>query len=155
MKAGQSDEKYITKYTIADGQTEAIWYDSAREFIGDNKTVLDAADDAATQQLGSPWRMPTIDEIKELRDNCTWIWTTQDGVNGYQVDGPNGNAIFLPATGYIADIFLINKGDLGYYWSSSLSPLSHDAWLFYFSSVNHAVAHENRRCGVFVRPVHP
>ena len=99
--------------------------------------------------------MPTIDEIKELRDNCTWIWTTQDGVNGYQVDGPNDNAIFLPATGYIADIFLINEGDLGYYWSSSLSPLSHDAWLFYFSSVNHAVAHENRRCGVFVRPVHP
>lgn len=156
MQAGKSDWLCITKYTIADGETRAIWYDySSGNFIGDGKTTLVAADDAATANLGSPWRMPTIDEIKELRDNCTWIWTTQDGVNGYQVDGPNGNAIFLPATGYIADIFLINKGDLGYYWSSSLSPLSRDAWLFYFSSVNHAVAHENRRCGVFVRPVHP
>ena len=155
MQAGQSDWKHITKYTFADGETEAIWYDSSGNFIGDNITTLVAADDAATANLGSPWRMPTEVEIKELRDNCTWIWTTQDGVNGYQVDGPNGNAIFLPATGYIADIILINKGDLGYYWSSSLSPLSRDACLFYFSSVNHAVAHENRRCGVFVRPVHP
>ena len=155
MQAGQSDEKHITKYTIADGETGAIWYDSSGAFIGDNKTVLDAADDAATANLGSPWRMPTVDEINELRDKCTWTWTTQDGVNGCQVDGPNGNAIFLPATGYIADIFLVYKGDSGYYWSSSLSPLSHDAWLFNFSSVNHAVAHEHRRCGVFVRPVHP
>lgn len=155
MQAGQSDEKHITKYTIADGETEAIWYDSSGAFIGDNKTVLVAADDAATANLGSPWRMPTVDEIQELRDKCTWTWTTQDGVNGCQVDGPNGNAIFLPATGYIADIFLVYKGDSGYYWSSSLSPLSHDAWLFNFSSVNHAVAHEHRRCGVFVRPVHP
>ena len=155
MQAGQSDEKHITKYTIADGETEAIWYDSSGAFIGDNKTVLVAADDAATANLGSPWRMPTVDEINELRDKCTWTWTTQDGVNGCQVDGPNGNAIFLPATGYIADIFLVYKGDSGYYWSSSLSPLSHDAWLFNFSSVNHAVAHEQRRCGVFVRPVHP
>ena len=155
MQAGQSEWKYITKYTIADGETGAIWYDSSGNFIGDNLTTLRPADDAATQQLGSPWRMPTIDEIKDLIDKCTWTWTTQDGVNGYQVDGPNGNAIFLPATGYVADIFLINKGDLGYYWSSSLNPLSHSAYLFFFSSVNHAVASEHRRCGVFVRPVHP
>ncbi len=47
------------EYTFADGVTDAIWYDSSGNFIGDNKTVLDAADDAAaTQQLGSPWRMP-------------------------------------------------------------------------------------------------
>ena len=100
MQAGQSDSKYITKYTIADGETGGIWYDSSGAFIGDNKTVLVAADDAATAKLGSPWRMPTIDEFQELIDKCTWTWTTQDGVNGCQVDGPNGNAIFLPAAGY-------------------------------------------------------
>lgn len=155
MQSGQSEWKYITKYTIADGETEAIWYDSSGNFIGDNITTLVAADDAATQQLGSPWRMPTVDEINELLDKCTWTWTTQDGVNGHQVDGPNGNAIFLPATGYISDLFIINRGDLGYYWSSSLSPSSHDASLFYFDSVNHAWAYEHRRCGLSVRPVRP
>ena len=155
MQSGQSEWKYITKYTIADGETEAIWYDSSGNFIGDNITTLVAADDAATQQLGSPWRMPTVDEIQELKENCTWLWTTQDGVNGHQVDGPNGNAIFLPATGYISDLFIINRGDLGYYWSSSLSPSSHDASLFYFDSVNHAWAYEHRRCGLSVRPVRP
>ena len=80
MQAGQSEWKYITKYTFADGETGAIWYDSSGNFIGDNKTVLDAADDAATAKLGSPWRMPTEVEIQELIDNCTWTWTTQDGV---------------------------------------------------------------------------
>lgn len=155
MQAGQSDWKYITKYTIADGETGAIWYDSSGNFIGDNKTVLDAADDAATQQLGSPWRMPTVDEIKELLDKCTWTWTTQDGVNGCQVDGPNGNAIFLPATGFVNDTALINKGDEGYYWSSSLSTLSRDASFFFFHSVNHEWAYQERRCRLFVRPVRP
>ena len=155
MQSGQSEWKYITKYTIADGETEAIWYDSSGNFIGDNITTLVAADDAATQQLGSPWRMPTVDEINELLDKCTWTWTTQDGVNGHQVDGPNGNAIFLPATGYISDLFIINRGDLGYYWSSSLSPSSHDASLFYFDSVNHAWAYDHRRRGLSVRPVRP
>lgn len=155
MQAGQSDWKYITKYTIADGETGAIWYDSSGNFIGDNKTVLDAADDAATQQLGSPWRMPTVDEITELLDKCTWTWTTQDGVNGCQVDGPNGNSIFLPATGFVNDTALINKGDEGYYWSSSLSTLSRDASFFFFHSLNHEWAYQERRCRLFVRPVRP
>ena len=119
MQAGHSHWRYITKYTFADGQTGGIWYDSAGAFIGDNKTVLDAADDAATANLGSPWRMPTVDEIRELRDNCTWTWTTQDGVNGYQVDGPNGNAIFLPASGCRQNSGLSEAGTEGYYWSLS------------------------------------
>ena len=157
MKAGQSDEKYITKYTIADGQTEAIWYDSARKFIGDNKTVLDAADDAATANLGSPWRMPTADEIKELIDKCTWTRTTQDGVEGHQVDGPNGNAIFLPLAGLRLDSGFLFAGGEGNYWSSSLYPdLSKDARsLFLNSSGRHELHYYNRYYGYSVRPVRP
>ena len=155
MQAGQSDWKYITKYTFADGKTGGIWYDSDGNFIGDNLTTLRPADDAATQQLGSPWRMPTVDEQKELITKCTWTWTTQDGVNGCQVDGPNGNSIFLPATGFVNDTALINKGDEGYYWSSSLSTLSRDASFFFFHSVNHEWAYQDRRCRLFVRPVRP
>ena len=151
MQAGQSEAKYITKYTIADGETGGIWYDSSGAFIGDNKTALVAADDAATAKLGSPWRMPTIDEFQELIDKCTWTWTTQDGVNGYQVDGPNGNAIFLPA-GYL----VIGSYRAGYYWSSSLSTTESDcAYSLDLNSDHYFIARTYRYFGCTVRPVRP
>lgn len=43
----------------------------------DSKTVLDPEDDAATVNWGGAWRMPTKAEQDELRNNCTWDWTTQ------------------------------------------------------------------------------
>jgi hypothetical protein len=55
--------------------------------------------DAATVNLGSDWRMPTIIELEELINNCTWEWTQINNVNGYKVIGTNGNSIFLPAAG--------------------------------------------------------
>ena len=160
MQAGKSNSNYITKYTVADGQTWGIWYDSSGAFIGDNKTVLAAADDAATANLGSPWRMPTADEIQELIDNCTWIWTTQDGVNGYQVDGPNGNAIFLPAAGYYKGTMRYERGS-GYYWSSSLHTdlsffaSSEYACGLYFESGGHVGYCSFRNLGYSIRPVRP
>ena len=154
MQAGQSGWQYMTKYTFADGKTEGIWYDSSGAFIGDNKTVLVAADDAATANLGSPWRMPTFDEFMELINNCTLTWTTQDGVNGCQVDGPNGNAIFLPATGYPGKSGLRDVGR-GYYWSSSLGAAdSNAARNFSFSSALNDW-NNNRLFGFPVRPVRP
>jgi|GEM_PF-704072 ribosomal protein L7/L12 len=121
MQTGQHNWKHITKYTFADGKTEGIWYDSDGTFIGDGKTTLEAADDAATQKLGSPWRMPTFDEIKELVDNCTWTWTTQDGKNGYEVKSKkNGNTIFLPAAGCRVSSGLDDAGSWCEYWSGSL-----------------------------------
>ncbi|MBO7316636.1 MAG: VWA domain-containing protein [Paludibacteraceae bacterium] len=65
-------------------------------------------------------RMPTDDEFRELRDDCTWEWTTQNGVKGYKVTGPNGNSIFLPAAGYRGcNGFVYYEGKEGKYWSSS------------------------------------
>ena len=119
-----------------------------------------AADDAATANLGSPWRMPTDVEIKELRDNCTWTRTTQDGVNGYQVDGPNGNAIFLPAAGYYKGTMRYERGS-GYYWSSSLHTdlsffaSSNYACGLYFESGGHVGHCSFRNLGYTVRPVRP
>ena len=157
MQAGQSDWKYITKYTIADGETGAIWYDSSGNFIGDNKTVLDAADDAATQQLGSPWRMPTKVDIKELQDNCIWTRIEQEGVSGYQVEGPNGNVIFLPAAGARKGSGLQSAGTYGNYWSSSLdTAYSYLARYLSFDSGAHDwVSYHYRYYGYSVRPVRP
>ena len=84
----------------------------------DNKTVLDLEDDAARANWGGAWRMPTDAEWTELRENCTWKWTTRNGINGYEVKGSNGNSIFLPAAGGRGSDELY--GYCGYYWSSSL-----------------------------------
>ena len=74
--------------------------------------------------------MPTEEEWKELIDNCTWIRTTPNGVNGTLVTGPNGKSIFLPATGYRVYYSLDDAGSYGRYWSSSLSIDRPDyAWL--------------------------
>ena len=157
MQAGKSDELYITKYTFADGLTQAIWYDAGGNFIGDNKTTLEAADDAATANLGSPWRMPTKKEYDELVDHCTWTWTTQDGVNGYEVKSKkNGNSIFLPAAGFRKGSGLSNAGSEGDYWSSSLdATYSYNAHILGFDSGSPGRFGGYRLCGCSVRPVRP
>ena len=73
----------------------------------DNKTTLDLEDDVAHVTWGGNWRMPTREEMDELHDNCTWEWTTINGVNGYRVtskkQGYTNRSIFLPASGYKAN----------------------------------------------------
>ncbi|MBO7316887.1 MAG: DUF1566 domain-containing protein [Paludibacteraceae bacterium] len=120
MNSSIDDWNGVNKYTFADGQTEGVWYDNSGNFIGDNKTILDPEDDAAAVNMGGSWRMPTIEEIAELIDECTWTWTTLNGVNGYNVEGPNGNSIFLPAAGYRSYSDLYGAGSYGNYWSGSL-----------------------------------
>ena len=122
----------------------------------DNKTVLDKEDDAAAVNWGGAWRMPTKEEQDELRNNCTWTWITQNGVNGYTVTGPNGNSIFLPAAGYRDDSSLIGAGSYGIYWSSSLNTYyTSDAWYVYFYSSSVYRYYDYRHYGHSVRPVCP
>ena len=113
-------------YKYADGSYDALTKYCDNSSYGNNGftdelTTLETADDAATQNWGGNWRMPTIDEWRELIDNCTWTWTTKNSVNGYEVKATNGNSIFLPAAGYRNDDERSSAGSYGYYWSSSLS----------------------------------
>ena len=87
----------------------------------DNKTALEPEDDAASVNWGASWRIPTNEQQHELVDNCTWTWTTSNGVNGYLVTGPNGNTLFLPATGAHRNESLYDFGSYGYYWSRTLT----------------------------------
>ena len=107
------------------------------EYI-DSTGNLVAAHDAATAHLGAPWRMPTIDEIQALVDNCTTTWITTNGVNGRLVTGKGNYAnrsIFLPAAGNGGDSDLSDLGSYGFYWSSTpSSDYSGDAWGLYFDS---------------------
>ena len=122
----------------------------------DNKTVLEPEDDAATANWGDVWRMPTDAEWTELREQCTWTWTAQNGVNGYQVASKtNGNSIFLPAAGFRdGNAAPYVAGRRGYYGSSSLlENSSDDVWIVTFNHEKVERDNDKRNKGLSVRPV--
>ena len=79
--------------------------------------------DAATQNWGSSWRMPTKREFEELINRCTWTWKDEAGEHGFTVTGPNGNSIFLPAAGIAGSGLVHHQGASAVYWSGT----SHDS----------------------------
>ncbi len=118
----------------------------------DSRTVLLAADDVAHVKLGGKWRMPTYAEWTELRNYCTWVWTTQNGREGNLVTGPNGNSIFLPSAGIerYPDSGYVG----GYYWSSSLQTLYPNRALgVSFYSTSFSTGGSDRCYGESIRPV--
>ena len=78
-------------------------------------------EDIAQTELGGKWYMPTLEEAQELINECTWEWTSLNGMYGYKVIGPNGNSIFMAASGWIHAV----SGKLvffeleGNYWTST------------------------------------
>lgn len=125
----------------------------SRGIIGSDGN-LRASYDAATVNWGSDWRMPTLDEINELRGRCTWGWITQNGVNGYKVTGPNGNSIFLPVAGHRYGSEVYERDSCGYYWYATPYSSSYDAYsLLFDSSGRRGWGNRNRGYGHTVRPV--
>ncbi|MBQ7945859.1 MAG: InlB B-repeat-containing protein [Bacteroidales bacterium] len=120
----------------------------------DRKTTLELNDDAARANWGGKWRMPTKAEQNELRNNCTWTWTTQNGVKGYKVTSKtNGNSIFMPAAGNRDGTSLRYVGSDGYYWSNSCSDYNNSAYGMYFDSYNVYLESDARYYGRTVRAV--
>ena len=121
----------------------------------DNKSCLDLSDDAAHANWGGTWRMPTEAEKDELRNKCTWTWTSQGGRNGYLVTSKtNGNSIFLPAAGYRDGTSLDGEGSAGRYWSSSLDRVRpYYASNLRYDSDSVGEYCSLRRMGFSVRPV--
>ena len=57
------------------------------------------SNDRVPTSWGNKWSTPTIQEFNELLNNCSYKWTTKNGVNGYLFTGKNGATMFLPAAG--------------------------------------------------------
>ena len=137
--------KTKNKYTADNSKT----YGKSKNDISGNSNY-----DVARAKWGGNWRMPTMEELEELNSKCTWQWTTQKGINGYKVTGPNGNSIFLPAAGCREGSSLYSAGEYGFYWSSSPHESS-DYCAFYLNllSSGHGVFWMIRNTGQSVRPV--
>lgn len=82
-------------------------------------------EDIAQVKWGGGARMPTLDNIKELVNKCSFTTGTYNGIRGNYVSGPNGNSIFLPFAGYVSSYGSRDKGEVGYFWSSTNNDLSY------------------------------
>lgn len=157
---GEISSKYLfilDNYKWSDTSSEMItkYCTNASYGVVDNKTELDPTDDAATQQLGENWRIPTDTEWRELMNskNCIWTWTTINDVYGQLITSKNNsNSIFLPATGRLYDNYAGVSID-GYYWSSSLTTDDNCAFSLGISSSGKARHSMDRYSGLSVRPV--
>jgi len=134
------------------------YYNNNTGYINIGSNISGTQYDVAHVKWGGSWRMPTRDEIAELVHNCTWKWTTYNGVKGQLVTGPNGNSIFLPAAGLRYGTDLSGRGSDGGYWSATLdeSGYSHGAYGLYFYDVRdyyYWYDDWSRISGFSVRPV--
>lgn len=148
----KSDYSWGTYVYSVDGSS-----DDFTKYTYYKTTQLELEDDIAHVKWGGSWRMPTYEEMNELRDKCTWVWTQYDGCYGYVVTGSTGNSIFLPAVGGRENLDLLDVGNGGYYWSSSLYyfSVSTYAFLLYFNSDKVEWTIFGRYDGFPIRPVCP
>ena len=115
----------------------------------------DAAHDAALATLGSPWRMPTKEELKELYDNTDSQWCTIDGVAGRKFMKKTDHSVyvFLPAAGYGYGSSIGNVGSYGSYWSSSWNSADKAYYMLFDSSSVYPQGSDLRYLGFSVRAV--
>ena len=138
----------LDRYGTVDGRTK-LFYD---EFMGQY------SDDVACRKWGGEWRMPTLEEQDEIRTECTWTWTTVNGVQGCKAvskkAGYEGNWIFFPAAGYMQGTSLMYQGTSGYFWSSEINPsYPNQANNLFINSSGAKYKYYNRCLGYSVRPV--
>ncbi len=143
-------------YQWCEGSLKALYKYCTNSFYGtvDNRAILELGDDAARDNWSGTWRLPTDEEWTELRENCTWTWTTRNGVDGYLVTGSNNNRMFLPAAGSWSGVSFSAAGSCGWYWSSSTNPdRPACAYSVFFDSGYVRRNYDDRDHGFSVRPV--
>ena len=117
---------------------------------------LELEDDAAHVHMRGNWHIPTPTQIRELLNNTTSTWTTQDGVNGrlFTSKKYTSKPIFIPAAGCAYDGSVCHVGYEAYIWSSMLGTdyVSDGKFLTFIS--DYIILHGDYRCcGFSVRGV--
>ena len=132
---------------------------SLSKYTGSDYSVLRPEDDAARQNWGLNWRMPTKTEWEELINNTDQEWITVSGVKGGKFMKKTNHSvyIFLPATGLHSGNGTWGVGTNGRYWSSSLSletEVPKKSWLMCCDEGSYKMANDGYRYyGRSVRPV--
>ena len=112
---GQNKNGYGS-YSFSEDNYNAGLCGSGHNLTGDIPQG-NATYDAATANMGSPWKIPTKEQCQELIDGTNSTWTTINGVNGRKFTSKKNSTkyIFLPASGRWEDISYPNAGSTAFY----------------------------------------
>ncbi|MBD5355429.1 MAG: hypothetical protein HDR88_00235 [Bacteroides sp.] len=101
----------------------------------------------------APWRLPSINDFKELINVCSWKWVIFNDHAGYKITGPNGKSMFLPAGGCFGSVsYGVEKA--GDYWTSAVDHSSNElAYGVELSAQNKYIGVFPRNCGYSIRGV--
>ncbi len=157
--------------SLAEGQSQSnkdVFFTSTSEFNDDwlypqdSKLWNSGTEENPVKTDNDPcpdgWRVPTYNELNELRSNHSSWTKNAEGQSGYWFSGTITYAegvprIFLPAAGYRfnSDGAADNRGYYGKYWSSK--PNSYDAYDLGFHSGRVSLGSHFRADGYYVRCV--
>ena len=120
---GEGQKQFIWEnYKYGNGTSEPGATGMTKYNENDDKTILEAADDAAVANWGGSWRMPTTDDFQTLRNAVNTEWTQVNNVYGMLCTDKKDSSktLFFPADGYFYDGSVEDVGRYGSYWCSSL-----------------------------------
>ena len=148
---GETEEKDVYDWSTY------IHSDGSSQYCNDiGSDIAGTQYDVAHVKWGGSWKMPTLEQIQELLDNCTYEWTTLNGINGGKFTGSNGNSVFVPAAGYHPESSFLFVEQHGGFWSSTFignNPYGR-AYTLEFNSNNAYLEQWGSLChGRLVRPV--
>lgn len=150
-KGSYTESNY--KYYTSAGYTKYTYWNEDCSGTPDKKSTLDLSDDAARQNWGGSWRMPTKAEMEELISKCTLTDTTVNGVGVLKITGPNGKYIIMPYNQFMLGTELSSSNPtFPWIWTSSHyqgSDYNSDAWTFFLGHMYRWIRYE----GLPVRPV--
>lgn len=148
----KSSHKWSTyKWSIVDDDGNLIGLTKYADTV-DQKKVLDAEDDVAVTLWGENWRMPSVDEFRELYEGCDWKFVQKkapDGNNSFGVIGTskyNNHTIFMYTSGFSST----KQTSL---WTNSLGEENESAVSVQISEKNMMFPSVSRYWGKYARAV--
>ncbi|MBQ3613067.1 MAG: hypothetical protein II989_03150 [Bacteroidales bacterium] len=156
---GETEEK--SSYTIENYKYYRKYYVDGELFIeGINigSQISGTNYDVAHVKWGNGARMPSKGEVLELLKCCSNRVAYQNGIQGYNITGPNGNNIFLPCAGWYENDYFHHVNQ-GYYWTGYYyEDSSKGAFGLYFCEEEEGMIIDydegtTRHYGLSIRPV--
>lgn len=161
---GSYDSNFESYYKYCDYDSVNEWAYFTKYNSTDNKTTLDATDDAAAAAWGGNWRMPTKAEFESLIENTSQEWSYGDedynntGVAGlmfgtYDEHDEFVPLLFFPEIGYYDETDL--NDNAAYYWSKTVDTGEgcDAAYVLNTESSSPNIVSASRYYGILIRPV--
>ena len=129
------------------------YYDASTDTYKDlGNPICESVYDVA-HKLNRKLSLPTIEQAKELVEKCTWTKTTLNGVNVWEVKGPNGNKIYIPISGCISESSKVSYTNNAYIWTGEKASVITQAKTVKVMSDGPTIGVNYKRTGTVVRPV--